>query len=156
MCLKKFARRYPLNYIALFTFSVFESYIIAYICAFYQSIIVLCAALIALVVAFSLTIYAWKTKKDFTTCGGVLVSVTTSMVIFGIFMIFFHQNFASLIFCEIAIIIYSVFIVYDTQLIAGGRYQEISFDDYVIGSLILYVVIVGLFLYILSIVGAKN
>ncbi|OMJ67629.1 hypothetical protein SteCoe_35149 [Stentor coeruleus] len=156
MCFKKIARRYPINYLALFTFSFFESYIVAYVCAFYDKYIVLCAALIALSVAFVLTIYAWKSKRDFTVCGGVLISVTTSLILFGFFMIFFNTHFLNLIFCEVAIIIYSVFIVYDTQLIAGGRYQEITFDDYVIGALILYVDIVGIFLYILSLFGSKS
>jgi protein lifeguard len=156
MCFKKVARKYPINYIALFTFSIFESYIVAYICAFYDGYIVLAASIIAMAVAFSLTLYAWKTRKDFTTCGGILISMGTSLVLFGFFMIFFSTHYANLIFCEIAIILYSIFIVYDTQLIAGGRYQEISYDDYVIGALILYVDIVGLFLYILSFLGAKN
>ena len=156
MCFKKVARKYPINYIALLTFTIFESYIVAYVCAFYDPYIVLCSAIIALTVAFALTIYAWKTKSDFTVCGGVLVGVTTSLLFFGFFMIFFHNTYAKLIFCEIAIILYSVFIVYDTQLIAGGRYQEISYDDYVIGAVILYVDIVGLFLYILSLFGSKT
>lgn len=156
MCFKKIARRYPINYIALFMFSFFESYIVAYVCAFYDKYVVLCAALIALSVAFALTIYAWKSKRDFTVCGGVLISVTTSLILFGFFMIFFNTHFLNLIFCEVAIILYSIFIVYDTQLIAGGRYQEITFDDYVIGALILYVDIVGIFLYILSLFGSKS
>ena len=156
MCFKKIARQYPINYLALFLFSFFESYIVAYVCSYYDPIIVLCAALITMCVAFSLTIYAWKTKHDFTVCGGALVSVSTSMVLFGFFMIFFNTHYVNLIFCELAIVLYSVFIVYDTQLIAGGRYAEISYDDYVIGALILYVDIVGLFLYILSIFGAKS
>lgn len=155
MCFKKIARRYPINYVALFLFTFFESYIVAYICSYYVPIIVLCAALITLTVAFALTIYAWKTKTDFTVCGGVLVSVSTSLILFGFFMIFFYTSFVNLIFCEIAIILYSVFIVYDTQLIAGGRYQEISYDDYVIGALVLYVDIVGLFLYVLALFGSK-
>ena len=61
-----------------------------------------------------------------------------------------------MIFCEIVIVIYSVFIIYDTQLIAGGRYNEISFDDYVIGALMLYVDVVGLFIYIMSLLGSKS
>jgi FtsH-binding integral membrane protein len=156
MCFKKVARRYPWNYIALFTFTIFLSYIVAFISAFYNPFVVLSAVLLTFVVTLSLTIYAFKTKSDFTVCGGVLVSVTTSLILFGFLMIFFHPFYVNMIFCEIAIVLYSVFIVYDTQLIAGGRYNEISFDDYVIGALMLYVDIIGLFLYIMSLLGAKK
>jgi protein lifeguard len=156
MFFKKIARQYPYNYIALFSFSFFESYVVAFVCAFYNPYIVLCAAIITMVVTFALTAYACQTRKDFTTCGGILVSLFTSFVMFGFFMIFFHYMYLQLIFCEIAIIFYCFFIVYDTQMVAGGRYQEISYDDYVIGALMLYVDIIGLFLYVLSFLGGKR
>lgn len=156
MCFKKVARKYPLNYICMFTFSLFESYIVAFISSYYDPYVVLSAILITFVVTVSLTIYAFKTKKDFTVCGGILVSVTVSLIMFGFLMIFFYQYYVNMLFCELAIILYSIFIVYDTQLIAGGRYQEITFDDYVVGALMLYVDIIGLFLYILSLLGSKN
>lgn len=156
MCFKKVARKYPINYIALFTFTIFESYILAFVSSYYNPYIVLSAVILTFVVTISLTIYAFKTKSDFTVCGGVLVSVSTSLIMFGILLIFFHPFYIHMIFCEIAIVIYSVFIVYDTQLIAGGRYNEISFDDYVIGALMLYVDIVGLFIYIMSLLGSKS
>lgn len=156
MCFKRIARRYPYNYIAMFTFTLFESYIVAFVCSYYDPYVVLCAVLLAFAVTVSLTVYAFKTKSDFTVCGGVLVSVTVSLIMFGFLMIFFHQRYVNIIFCEIAIILYSIFIVYDTQLIAGGRYQEISYDDYVIGAVMLYVDIIGLFMYILSLLGSKS
>lgn len=147
---KKLAKRVPFNYISIFLFSFFESYIVAFICAFYSPGTVLCAVLITMAVALSLTIYSWKTSLDFTVSRGIIISITVSLIVFGILMIFFYNNYASLIFSEIVVILYSVIIVYDTQLIAGGRYAEIGFDDYAIGSLILFVDIVGLFVYILT------
>ena len=156
MCFKKVARRYPINYIALFTFTIFESYILAFVSSYYNPYVVLSAVILTFVVTISLTIYAFKTKSDFTLCGGALVAVSTSLLMFGILLIFFHSFYVHMIFCEIVIVIYSVFIIYDTQLIAGGRYNEISFDDYVIGALMLYVDVVGLFIYIMSLLGSKS
>jgi FtsH-binding integral membrane protein len=147
---KKLARKVPYNYAALFMFTLFQSYIVAYICAFYNPLIVTFAALITLSVAVSLMIYACLSKNDFTTIGGILVSCTTSLVIFLILLIFFSKFYVNLIICEIFILFYSIFIVFDTQLIAGGRYKEIELDDYIIGSLILYVDIIGLFAYLIA------
>ena len=49
--------------------------------------------------------------------------------------------------------IYCVYILVDTQLIMGGKNRELTLDNYVMGAMILYVDIIGLFLKILRILG---
>jgi len=47
-----------------------------------------------------------------------------------------------------------LFIVYDTQLMLGGKHKyAISMDEYVFAALNLYLDIINLFLYILRIMG---
>lgn len=46
--------------------------------------------------------------------------------------------------------------VYDVQLIMGGRKYELSEEEYVFGALILYVDIINLFLILLYIFGGSN
>ena len=55
-------------------------------------------------------------------------------------------------------LIFMVYIVYDTQLMMGGKHKyAIDPEEYVFAALNLYLDIVNLFIYILSIVGiAKN
>lgn len=53
-------------------------------------------------------------------------------------------------------IIYSAYIAIDTQLILGGKNKELSLDDYILGSVILYTDIISLFLKILQILGKKK
>lgn len=155
-CFRKVATTVPYNFIALGAFTVLESYIVGFICAFYEPLIVVVAASMALGVTIALTLYAWNTKKDFTTCGGMVFAVIAAMLLFFFFMIFFYNDVLYLIFCLFAIVMYSFFIIYDTQLIAGGRYAELTYDDYIVGSLMLYIDIIGLFLYILAILGRSN
>lgn len=156
VCRKSFAKKYPYNYYALGLFTFLESYVVAFVCSYYDPLMVLAAAVSTLVITAALTLYAWKTKRDFTTCGGMLVITVMSLIMFGFFMIFLYNRVVYLVFCFVAVILYGFFIVYDAQLIAGGRYQELSYDDYVIGALLLYIDIVGLFIYILSILGSKK
>ncbi|CAG9321496.1 unnamed protein product [Blepharisma stoltei] len=155
-CNKKWSKRYPYNYYALALFTVFESYIVAFACSYYDQLVVLAAAVSTLVITVSLTIYAWKTKKDFTTVGGMMVITIMSLAMFGFFMIFLYDRVLYTIFCFIAVLLYGFFIVYDAQLIAGGRYQELSYDDYAIAALLMYIDIVGLFLYMLALLSNKN
>ena len=65
-------------------------------------------------------------------------------MIFFTFAVWWHPVITGLI-----VIIYGLYIIYDTQLIAGGRKHELSLDDYVIGALILYIDIIMLFLELL-------
>jgi len=49
--------------------------------------------------------------------------------------------------------IYSLYLIIDTQLILGGKNKELTLDNYVLGAILLYVDIIGLFLEILKIIG---
>ena len=48
--------------------------------------------------------------------------------------------------------------VYDTQLIVGGSHRKIQFseDDYVLASIILYLDVINLFLFILDLLPGRN
>ena len=51
----------------------------------------------------------------------------------------------------------SFIIVYDTQIMIGGKHKySISPEEYIFAALNLYVDIIRLFLYILAIVGKSN
>jgi FtsH-binding integral membrane protein len=53
-------------------------------------------------------------------------------------------------------IIYSIYILVDTQMILGGKNRNLQLDDYVLGATILYMDIISLFLKILRILGKKK
>lgn len=53
-------------------------------------------------------------------------------------------------------IVYSIYIIIDTQRMLGGKHQSLSLDDYILGAVILYVDIISLFLKILQILGKKK
>ena len=54
------------------------------------------------------------------------------------------------------VLIYSVYLIYDTQLVAGGKRYELSMDDYVIAALIVYLDIIMIFLYLLQMLGGSQ
>ena len=49
--------------------------------------------------------------------------------------------------------IFSVYLIIDTQLIMGARNQELSLDSHILGATLLYLDIINMFLYILSMFG---
>ena len=46
--------------------------------------------------------------------------------------------------------------IYDTQLIAGGKKHQLSMDDYIVGPLLLYIDIMMLFLELIKLFGDRN
>lgn len=48
------------------------------------------------------------------------------------------------------------FLIYDTQMIMGGRKIELSPEEYIYGALQLYIDVVYIFLFLLSLMGKSN
>ena len=86
---------------------------------------------------------------------GVLIAVLVCFVLFGLIAAFFPASrTVNLVYAGIGTIIFSLYIVYDTQLMVGGSHKySLSPEEYVFASLNLYLDIVNLFMYILSIIG---
>lgn len=50
-------------------------------------------------------------------------------------------------------IIYPLYLIYDTQMILDNVKHNLSLDQYILGSLFLYIDIIGIFLDILRLLG---
>ena len=147
LCCKGFARKVPTNYILLGIFTLCMAFFFAFATSLFTPASALMAGGMTLAMTVALTVYACTTKTDFTVCGSlffVLSIAVFMLIVVSLFMRFaawWHPFFAAVMVC-----IYALYLIYDTQLIAGGKSHELSLDDYVVGSLILYVDIMGLFL----------
>ena len=156
-CCKNQARKYPSNYVLVAIFTITESFLVANFAAFYDPITVIIAAGMTLGTTIGVTAYACYTKRDYTTCGGSLFGLLIGGILFAVFMgIFYQSRPVQIVVCLIFIVIYTFYIVYDTQLIAGSGKYKLDYDDYIIGAMFLYIDIIGLFIYILSLIGGKR
>ena len=112
----------------------------------------ICAA-----VCFGLTLFAFQTKWDFTIMGGALCVAVIILMLFGIVAIFFPGKTITLVYASCGAMIFCLYLVYDTQLMMGGKHKySISPEEYVFAALNLYLDIVNIFLYILTIIGASR
>ena len=157
VCCKSVARKTPTNYILLFIFTACQAFVFSVICSFYSAADCLTAAGMTAAVTVALTFYACTTKTDFTVCGGLFFILSIALlclILFSWVMTFaawWHPFVSALL-----VVFYGLFLIYDTQLIAGGRKHELSFDDYIVGALLLYVDIMMLFLELLKLFGNRN
>ena len=154
-CYQDAARRVPGNYLLLGGFTVCLSYMVGYIASSYGTQTVFMAAIMTLALTISLTIYAFTTKTDYTYLGATLFILACGLIMFGLFAFVFQYELMVTTWSILGVILYSYYLVYDTQLIAGGchRHFTLSLDDYVIAALIIYIDVIILFLRILEIVG---
>ena len=55
-------------------------------------------------------------------------------------LIVFRHRIIFIAVCIVLLLLFSIFIIYDTQVIAGGEKYGLGFDDYIVGALLLYTV----------------
>lgn len=163
-CCQDLARRYPTNYILLFTFTVFEGITVGFFSAAFSWQSVLLAAGITVAVFLILTLYACVTKTDFTGAGPYLMGALSCLCCMGFvlsMLSMFHVDIKAAVVCyDLAgVLIFIFYIIYDTQLIlgsAGGHKHEFDLDEYVFAALNLYLDIINLFMHILSLMGERR
>lgn len=74
--------------------------------------------------------------------------------LFNIFV--FRSPFVNSLMAFVVAAIYCGYILVDTQLILGGKNKELTLDNHILGAVILYVDIIGLFLKLLQLLGDKK
>ena len=157
ICFYNIFKKVPYNYILLFVFVICESYSVAIITSYYSPISVLIAACITLAMTFTLSLYACFTKNDFTTWyKGVFWALLGALIASILFTIFYPNRYVLIIISFVIVVILSIGILVDTQLILGGGRYQLSYDDYILAVLILFTDIIAMFVEILSLFGERR
>ena len=100
----------------------------------------------------AISMFAMTTKRDFSSMGKFLFIALIIMIVAGISNIFIQSSMMQLMIDSAGALIFSAFILYDTQNIIKGHY-----DSPVEAALSLYLDFFNLFISLLQILGiAKN
>ena len=67
---------------------------------------------------------------------------------------YIHCTHCLLPYCAIGVLLFSIYLIVDTQLIVNKN--GLSKEDYILGALILYMDIVTIFIYILQLLGGNR
>lgn len=157
-CCESARRNSPINIILLGIFTIFESILVGFISSTYKTDIVLMAIGLTTAIVFGLTLFAFQTKYDFTMCGGFLCIMLLLLTVGSLIgAIFFRNDLGQFIIACAGAVIFSMYIVYDTQIMMGGEHKySISPEEYIFASLNLYMDIIQLFIYLLRILKYLN
>lgn len=151
MCpLVAYKDRHPLNLALLFLFTLFQAYVVAYICAAYASAglgLVVVSALATTTVLFAtLSLYVHISGHDLSWLGGLVFAGLGALFLFGIVGLFFPTFMMQSLIAGFGVVTFSGLVLYDTSLML----HHLTADDAVVAAVQLYLDFVNLFLYILQ------
>merc|ERR1712151_445804 len=155
-CCGDLHRKFPYNYALLGIFTVSESFFVGVISMQYDTQVVIMALCTTALVVAGLTAYAFQTKYDFTTFGGILFCSLFCLIGFGFMTMFIQNHVMEIMYSSVGALIFSCYLVFDIQLLMHGKRVQLSPDDYVFAALNLYLDIVQLFLHILRLYGEMS
>lgn len=144
---------YPTNLLFLSGFTLLEAYTISVVVSFYKTSIVLNAVLLTAGIFVFLTAFACQTKYDFTSWMPYLFGGLWGLILFGFMAAFFpYSSTGELIYGGLAALIFSGYILVDTQLVIRHHHVE----EEIAAAISLYLDIINLFLAILRILNSQQ
>ena len=152
----KASQQVPLNYILLIAFTLLEAFMVSFTTIYFDPISVLACAGMTMIIVFGLSMYACFTKRDMTMMGGFLLSFSLILIFLGIIGIFFRSYFYQMFLDSLGVLLMSLYLIYDTQLVIGQKKNFIEMDLYILGAMMIYLDIISLFLKILRLLGKKK
>jgi len=152
-CCSSVRRKSPGNMIAMAIFTLSLSVWVASIAMYHDVYWVFMAIGITAALCLGLTLFSFQTKIDFTGIGMYLFAACWILFLFGILAIIFaakHWPVVHTVYSALMALLFSAFLIYDTQQIMGGKKYEISPEEHVYASIQLYIDVVYIFLAILN------
>jgi FtsH-binding integral membrane protein len=123
---------------------------------FLQSEDVIIAVYICMAVCLALTNFAMQTEWDFTNCGRILITGLIVLVIFGIVAVYIPGKVYDFVEASMGAILFSVYLVYNTQMAFGGKQLATSPEEYVLAANSIYVEILNIYIYIVDLVRLSH
>ncbi|CAL9134131.1 unnamed protein product [Musa textilis] len=151
-----YRERHPVNLLLLGLFTLSISFAVGMSCAFTSGKVILEAAILTTVVVVSLTLYTfWAARRghDFNFLGPFLFAAVLVLLVFGLIQILFPLGkFSVMIYGGLGALIFSGYIIYDTD----NLIKRFTYDQYVWAAVSLYLDVVNLFLSLLTLLRAAD
>lgn len=146
-------KSYPTNLLFLSGFTLLEAYTVSVIVSFYKTQVVLNAVLLTGGIFVFLTLFACQTKYDFTSWIPYLGGALWGLILFGFMALFLpRSSMGELIYGGLAALVFSAYILVDTQLVLRKHHVE----EEIAAAISLYLDVINLFLAILRILNSQS
>jgi len=147
-CSQPCQRMFPVNLIAISSMALCEGVVLGAIAAYYSVDQILYAVGLCILLCLGFTLFSFQTKLDFNLLFGFMFVILFNAMIFGILAAITDSNILYNFYVTLGTLIYSMYLVIDTHIIFSGKY-DISPEDYILATLILYIDMVRLLLFLI-------
>jgi FtsH-binding integral membrane protein len=156
VCVESARRSSPINLILLFVLTFGYGLVAAVTSCRYDTKVVFFAFVATGVSCFLIAAFAKSTKFDMTNCGTTLCLIGLAHMLIGMIMVLIlvpmgYARTASLLLSISGALLASLYLIFDLQLIMGGRKCELSPEEYILACVMLYTDIIQIFIYLLEI-----
>ena len=156
VCVESARRSSPTNLVLLFVLTFGYGLVAAVTSCRYDTKIVFFAFVATGVSSFLIAAFAKSTKIDVTNCGTTLCLIGLAHMVIGMVMVLIlvplgYAKLASLLISISGALLASLYLLFDLQLIMGGRKCELSPEEYILACVMLYTDIIQIFIYLLEI-----
>ncbi|KAB0800916.1 hypothetical protein PPYR_05270 [Photinus pyralis] len=142
VCSRKARRSFPFNFVLLTIFTIALSYMLAILSLIYKTQIVLMSVGTTVVTTFAMAIMACQHSCDCTRCLPCLCVITSATILFGIILTLIavttQTPLVYAIYSAMIGFVFTSYLVFDTQMIMGGRRIQLSPEEYIYAVLTLY------------------
>lgn len=145
----------PINFILLGVFTLLQSIMVGIFARLVDPELVYLGAVHTLSVFLAITLYSFQPvpRYDLTNFGGVLLVSLTSLTVATFLNAFYSVPFVSNLLSASAAALFAIYLLYDTQLIVGGKHHKRKYGqkDYILAALSVYQDLLILFIEIVKI-----
>ncbi|CAD44126.1 Protein lifeguard 1-like [Caenorhabditis elegans] len=160
VCCEGVRRKFPVNLIVTGIFTLATSVMTMVISAHHDANVVLLALAICIGCTFSIVIVASQTKFDLTAHMGYILIISMCFMFFGLVVVicsmFFKIKFLMMVYALGGALIMMLYLFLDVQMLMGGKKYEISPEEYIFASVQIFIDIVQMFWFLLSLFGSRN
>lgn len=157
-CSETLRRKYPTNVLFLGAFTAVFSFQIAAVTSYFNTQAVMIAFIATTAVVLGCAFIAFFTKLDMTKYGGWLAIAGLSFMVVAMIAAFWPwggaRNWTIIGISFAGCFLFALYLIYDLQLIMGGKTVALGPDEYVFASLSIYLDVINIFLMILQLVAA--
>ena len=151
-CFLEASKKFPMNYLLFICWMLLELYLLLGLCCCVNKRYSLSSIGMLFGSSIGLLIYSNCIKIDYSYFGAMLSCFIFDIIFYGIFGICFSKWLYILI-CFGGVLVFSLFLVHNSKLIMNKYDKKYGPNDYVLGSLHLYLDFINVFSYILSLLG---
>lgn len=154
---KEYLQKIPYNFLILISFTMTLGYVISSFTSTCEPNTIFFSLLLAFITVITLMIYAWYTESDISLYGGILSVLLISLVCVTVVR-YFYPDVTFMEYCINigALLVFSGYVIYDTQNILERKENEFTNEDYILVAMFLFSDIIEVIMALLAYLSIRK